>query len=374
MQLIQRFIVLPVMLGVSFLRPAFVSTVYGDASPEKEIAPRLVTLNETALPVRQVLKELARQTQITVEDRRVKDKEPTIALRLTGVPFWKALEEIAARANLRVSLFEADGKIALVDGPYRAMPVSFSGLFRVAVKRLVSVQDFETGSHVWTVHLEIATEPRFKPLFLDTKIDGLVVQDGKGIDLKHLPTGSGRVAVDRSLTVETQVRVEAPRDASSKIGLLKGSVALVGPSKMLTFTFDDLAPIDPAKSQQARKKTQDGVSVSLRRFKVEPARWTTEFLLEYPPNSPDFESFESWLVNNQIYLENKTTKERFKDNGGLESGDQSGHRAVLVYRFLEKDRLVLGKPGDWKLVYRTSGPIVRVSVPFEFRDLSLSVP
>ena len=375
--------VVSLLLEPPVSRPCSGEEPKGNAgSDTQDIAPRLVTICEKAIPLDRALAELTRQSGNPVEDRRRnKDRDVRLALDLNGVPFWKGLEELAMRANLRISLYQPDGKVALVDGPYQQMTLSFSGLFRVAVKQLVAVRNLETGTHTWTLHLEIACEPRFQPLFLETQPQRQVLKASRDVargaagpvdrevTLKNLLTGSGRVPVANPLAIEALLRVEAPRQPADRISLLKGSLALVGPTKMLTFTFDDLAPIDPAQPAQVRKETQEGVSVSLRRFKVDPGRWVMDFRLEYPPTGADFESFESWLVNNEVYLENKTTGQRFRENGGIQSGDTSGHQASLAYRFVQTGKLVLGKPADWKLVYRTPGPIVRVAVPFEFKDV-----
>jgi hypothetical protein len=341
-----------------------------DAQAQKELAPKLFTSKGKATRLSQALADLATQTGNPVEDRRRnKDQDLKLNLDLNRVSFWQALDEIALRADLRVSLFERDAKIALVDGPHQALPISYQGLFRVAVKRLMAIRDLEADRHSWIIFLEIAWEPRFQPLFLDTQPTALEICDGQGLALKELPGGSGRAAVSRPLAIDTQVRVEAPRKPTERISLLKGTLTMFGPSRMLTFSFDNLAPIDRSKPRQTRKETQDGVTVHVREFATEPQRWSVNILLEYPAEGPEFESFESWLVNNQLVLEKKTGKERLPANGGYEIDEQVWPRAVLSYRFIEEGNLILGRPADWKLVYRTPGTIVKVPVRFEFKDL-----
>jgi hypothetical protein len=341
-----------------------------DAQAQRELTPKIVTLKEQSIALSQALKALKTQTGIKVADRRrEQDSDPKLSLSLDKVTFWEALDEIAQRADLRVYLFDRDGVVSLVDGPHKALPVDYNGIFRIAVRRLTAVRDLESDSHVWTLDVQIAWEPRFRPLFLETQADAIEVRDGKGTVLNGLSSGSGRSAVTRPLSVETQVRVEAPERPADKIGLLKGSLNLMGPSRMLTFTFDDLDKIGRNKADKARKETQEGVTVHLREFSVAGERWTIGLLLEYPADTPDFESFESWLVNNEIFLEKKSTKERVPQNGGLETGDQAGHRAILIYRFVEDNNLVLGKPSDWRMIYRTPGTFVKLPVKFEFKDL-----
>jgi hypothetical protein len=343
-----------------------------DAQARKDLTPHLFDLHIQNLPLKAALAELERQSAIKVDDRRrSRDEDPKVKLELHQVTFWQALDALAREADLQVTFYHPESRIALVDGPSKALPVSYSGIFRVAVKQVVVSRDLESDAHVCQVHLEIAWEPRFQPLFLETQPDSLTVQDDKANPLKPPDLPPVRLAVARPGVTVTQVRVEAPARSAERIGLLKGSVALVGPSKMLTFVFDDLGPVKGGKPGQPRKQTREGVTVSVNEFTTEDQRWTVGLLLEYPPEDPDFESFESWLVNNKIYLEKKGGTDRFPENGGYESEEQGGHRAVMTYRFVEENGRVLGKPADWKLVYQTPGTIIKVPVPFEFKDLPL---
>src|SRR5262249_55563371 len=95
-----------------------------DAQAKKDLLPRTVTLKNPAISLDQALRELARQTGMAVEDRR-RDKErgPIFALDLKEATFWESLDEIALKADLRVSLYERDGRLALVDGPHKVLPV-----------------------------------------------------------------------------------------------------------------------------------------------------------------------------------------------------------------------------------------------------------
>jgi hypothetical protein len=90
-------------------------------------------------------------------------------------------------------------------------------------------------------------------------------------------------------------------------------------------------------------------------------------VLTYPAEGPEFESFESWLAKNEISLEKKATRQRVSTTQ-YEIEEQVDNRAAITYYFNQSD---LGRPGDWKLVYRTPGAIVRVPVRFEFKDLPL---
>ena len=88
------------------------------------------------LPLSEVLKKLSMQTGIAVADHRRTQTNQRVTFNFNGVPFWQALDQIAGATNMGLSLYQADGGVALVDGPYRRLPVSYSGLFRMALKRV----------------------------------------------------------------------------------------------------------------------------------------------------------------------------------------------------------------------------------------------
>jgi hypothetical protein len=340
--------------------------------PGNDLAPKLVNLRQQEVPLSKALAEVFRQTGNQVEDRRQEKDDKTLTLDLKDATFWRALDLISQEADARISLYESDGIIALRDGPFQALPVSYSGVFRVAVKRLDAVRMLDPEAHYCKVHLEIAWEPRFQPFLMETQPATLAVRDDKGNVLQIPDEEKEQFPVNRRTATELELRLPAPRRSAAQLGLLKGSLSVLGPSKMLTFTFDKLAKIE--KRADARTEAQEGVTVHLRELRIDDGAdpiWTIGFLLEYPPDGPRFESFQSWLVNNEIYLEKGT--QRLPNNLGYETDDQTDNKAILRYRFTSEPdkKLILGKPGDWKLVYRTPGKIVEVAVPFEFKDLPL---
>ena len=72
-------------------------------------------------------------------------------------------------------------------------------------------------------------------------------------------------------------------------------------------------------------------------------------------------------------LSSWTTGQVIPVNGGYETDEVSENQAVIRYRFTDEPEknLLLGKPSDWKLIYRTPGRIHELPVPFEFKELPL---
>jgi hypothetical protein len=353
-------------------RLATVRATLKGAEAQKNIQPRLCTIQNQAIPLSKALEELTKQTEIKVEDARQNaGDDPKLKLALNKATFWQALDAIAREADLQVNLFQKEGTPVLMDGPHRTMPTSYSGIFRLSVRRMTADRIPEAGDegHFLTVQLELAWEPRFRPLFLESKPDSFDVQDDKGVPLKNLEQMSGRTPLAARMVAHIPVRTEAPKRSANKLALFKGSFDVLGPGKMLLFSFDKIAKTEKGKAGPSQ--TQDGVTITLREFEVEgekdDQRWSAGLVLEYPADSPDFESFEQWLVNNDAYMEKLDKSKRTMKPGTYES-DVRERKAIVRYFFSEDN---MGEPKDWKLVYHTPGQILRLPVTFEFKDLEL---
>lgn len=338
--------------------------------PAKSLTVKTVTLQVKDRPLSQVLQAIQGQTGIEV--RKGVAEDPNVELNLQKVPFWKALDEVAKAADLRVSLYQKDNKIALVEGPYREVPTSYSGPFRITLKRLVTLLDLETGAHGCLAKLEVAWQPPFQPFLVETRPDSFALKDDKGLDqeLPRVDKATGYVAGDR-LATEIDVPLPALRRGVPRIGLLKGGLKMIGSAQLITFTFDDL------KKQRQEK---EGVVAEIAGVDAKVADgenlWTVAVALKYPPSTFKFESFQinAWLVRNKALLVSKKPRgPRYPENGGYDTDDVSATQTVIRYRWADDpdNKIVLGKPADWKFEYTTPGPVIEVPIEFAFENVPL---
>jgi hypothetical protein len=341
-----------------------------EAQALRELAPKLCDFPEEPITLSSALKRLKEATGIEVSDRRSKtDEDPVLHLKLHKTGFWESIDSIAREADLKVALFHPQAGITLIDGPFVALPTSYHDIFRITVERVLAVEELATNAHALILSLELAWEPRFRPLFLQGEVQNLEVRDNQGATVQAAPGASGRVPLSRPGAAEIQIRLQAPRRSVTRLASVEGKLQLIGPGRMLTFAFDAL---DKKNVDKPIEQVQEGVTARLRGFSVEGDIWTASLALDYPPETPDFESFESWLVNNEAYLESKKPGgPRLNQNAGYSIDEQAGHHAAVTYRFVEENDIKLGRPADWKLVYRTPGVLVRLPVPFEFKDVPL---
>lgn len=339
-----------------------------ESAKGKDLAPRRVTL-QGSMRLGQSLEELARQSGNRVEDRRQsRAGDPALELDLRGVTFWQAVDAIARRADLGVSLYEGDGKLALRDGPYRGQrPVSYDGIFRIVAERVTEARDLDGGGASCAVLLVVAWEPRFRPLFIEGRVDGLEASEVPGRTLKPAEAGSGLDPVAGRLAIERTVRLEAPPRSTERLRL-RGRFTLVGPVRHLPFVFEDLRPVTDGEPRV--EKRAEGVSARLTDLSATGSRWSVTIALRYPAGGPELESFEGgWLANNRAFLEKKDRSARLRATGyNYEAGDPPARRATLTYYFEPPAGAVLA---DWKLVYGTPGPLLRVPAEFQFGEIRL---
>jgi hypothetical protein len=218
------------------------------------------------------------------------------------------------------------------------------------------------------IQLEFAWEPRFQPFLLEVGTCSVLYgADASGRKLQVQQPSQGQVDVNGRTAHEVEIRVPAPKRSAAQIEALKGNLTLILPSKMLRLTFPKLSVIKKP-NQAITQNTPEGISVSVSKLVQDDDRWLVEMALHYPTGGPTFESFRSWLGNNQISL--VKGKERWLPNADEERVEQvTATQAVIQYVFADPS----GKknPADWTLVYHTPGRIVEVTAPFAFTSLPL---
>jgi hypothetical protein len=350
---------------------AVVRKTLRDQLQKRDLTPKLVTI-EDELTVSKALEELEKQTGIKVEDRR-EGTDSKIKLKLNKVTFWQALDAIARDADGRVDYYRG-GVIALGPRPdgYTNPPVSYDGIFRTTIREITARRLLDTENSVYTATVEVAWEPRFRPFRLDFNPAELTVEDDKKVKVELPEAEKEPLAVTSKVFVRFQVPLGALQRSSQKLGLLKGNLKFIGPTRMDSFVFDKTLA-EMKNDPKAREMSQEGVTVKVANLELEKSHWTLVMGLEYPADGPQFESFESWLIFNELVLKSKDGEKTFPNNGGYVIQGTAGNRATVEYHFVDstKNNLVRGDPGDWKPVYKVPGLIVEVPTTFEFKDVPL---
>jgi hypothetical protein len=337
----------------------------------------VITVVDGEIPLRKALDQLSTQSHFLILNGLDADDNPKLALNLKSVSFWEALDRIAEDSGAQLDLYRSDGKIQLVRrGSPPRCPLSYSGPFRVAIKKLSAVHDFANSTHGLTLILETAWDPSFEPFYLDTRPQQLALTDdaGKAVPMKAMGSSWGRVDGARALTFDLSLP-PLPR-ASARIGTLKGSFPVLGTERMHEFRWKNADGKEFSLYELSRANLPLMVSAgkertvcTLRSVRLAAQAWTIQVETELPENGPKLESHQTWYTHNRLYLETRDGKRRLpwttynQDSGGEQ-------KAVLNYRFTDA-KGQRGDPKDWVLVYEAPPQLVETSIPFEFKNVRL---
>ncbi len=339
------------------------------ASDAPQPMPKSATIQGVHLPLADALKALTEQTSEPVADR-MGDPDPAVDVDLQQATFWDALDALADKAHGRVDLHGRDG-VALAPRPagWRSPHVSRSGLFRITLNSITSKLDLETDARTCTASVEVAWEPHLLPILLETRPGSLRVLDDDGHSLPIGAVTSSLAPVDGRISLPFDVTLPPIDRAVKKLSRMEGEFYAVAPTKMLTFSFAPLDQLRDAPSDDPRRQSsQEGVECQISKVVTEDDHWSVEATLVYPEGNVKLDSYQSWVVNNEMVLVDKDGRRFPSDTYLLE--ESTPLRAVLTYHFTDKAKMK-GGPGEWKIVYRTPALVVKVPIPFVFTDVPL---
>jgi hypothetical protein len=356
------------LIGLLLLPAFLVPAAFSDEPRPKapELPPgKPVTLNGVK-KLSDALASLAKQTGIPV-NYPPDEADTPVEVRCEKDSFWQALDQIATAAGAEVDLYAPGGNLALrkrtgkppLKGP---QTVSHDGRFRTAIKRLTGSVDPETGETMYTAVLEVAWEPATQPYFLATQVNDLAV-DGQ----KAPNSGGKHQFVFRQNASQFDTMIPSPPRDAKKIGVLSGKVAVVAPTRMVTFPFGALDEI-----KDATKREEGKLVCQIDKPKLEQTKWTVKVSLTYPPGNAEFDDTHSayqMFGTNELVLESKDGKRRVAAvPSSIPSATSTS--VVAVYTF-PKDTRPPGEAKDWNVSFRAPAAVVRVPVSFAFKDVPL---
>ena len=336
------------------------------AEEETSTVASRVTIQAKAIRLSEALGLIQKQTGNGITDLREQlggeTTNPAFDLDIHDVPFHEALDRVARLAEVSVNAFTGDGTIGITAGtPSKDPLIQYVGPFRVAFKQLTEVRDLQAGTSAASAQLEVAWEPRLRPMLLTLKSDGLAVKDDKNREVKPQAMMESNEVVLRpeNPAVEMNLNLEAPDRSAVKLSSFRIKADVTLPAGIKTFRFPSLA-------QENVTQKQGDVSATLQNVEIDEQVWKVNVELVYPGNGPAFESYRQGLFNNRIWLQ-KADGSRFEHNGGFSNTSSDGGKLGFEYLFVDAP----GKPADYQLVYETPSKVVTIPLEFEFKNVPL---
>lgn len=333
-----------------------------------------ITIKAKDIPLSEALKTLGERTNARVVNSLGSDDK--LNLNIDKATYWQALDAIATAASADVQLYREDGQVELIrrSSPAR-LPLSYSGPFRIGLRKLTVVNDFVQQSRGLTVSLEAAWEPGFEAFYLETRPRKVVLTDDAGKAIPIASSGSLWTPVDGKRALSFEVSLPAPPRAALKLDTFKGVLPVRAASRMHVFRWKgqngdelNLPALAGAKLPLYQRAGPGETLCSVTKVKLSASRWTMQVGVELPAGGPEFESFETWYANNEVYLQSRDGKRKLRPSTFPDQESASTRKVVLNYHFTSAER---GNATDWVLVCRVPASIVQLDIPFEFRNVEL---
>lgn len=352
----------------------------------ESVLPSRVTL-ASKLSFEEALAEISRQTGNRLDGRLLSEsqlKRPA-DLDLEGVAFWQVLDDLAARFQVRYEYDAVARGLKLIPaeagGKTAENPVSYGGAFRIEGLPAERIQraagrgkdpKARASEDLLRVSLVLMPEPRLRPLFLHYATSDITVRTADKVSLKafspeasyELPLGEG------GGTTRIQLDFLIPATLAPKALELQGKLQCTTAAGNEQIRFTEIARAQESGGGNIARR-RGGVTVTLNRMRVarlSPGKQEARIAVTvaYDTGGPAFESHRTWILHNEVFLEDSTGK-RLRLNGGSETTLQGDGGVGIEYRFVD-----LPDPlPNYTFVY--VAPTLIVDVPIEFEIQSVPV-
>jgi len=338
------------------------------AAAESAADASRITLRGDGLPLSKVLAALEEQSGNPIVDFRERFGQPTpdppLKIDFDDVPFWQALDGVLDRADLTVYGFGKPGAITVVargeSQAKRADRVCYSGPLRFEPTSIVAERDLRDPlGQSLRLAMEVAWEPRIRPIALTQKMADVTAVDEQG-DSLALDESFGELEFtpDASSRIELTLPLKLPPRSVEQIASLKGRLTAMIPGRVETFRFDNLIP-----ARDVSKRT-GSVTVTLLRVRRNNAVWEVLTRVRFDQAGNALESHRGWIDRNEAYLEDPDGKPIQPDTQEYTRQGQNVFGVSYVF-------VLGGPPEEHVFVYKTPGAIVSTGFDYEIKGVKL---
>lgn len=337
------------------------------ATAEINTSASMITLKAKGIRLSEAVQKLQAMSGNPITDLREAEggetTNPSLDLDIENKPFLEALDILCKQAEITPNYFTGDGTIGLTPGkPPEKGRVTYSGPFRITFKQLGISRDLQMDTTSANASLEVAWEPRLRPMLmkLDAKELKIVDDRGKPVEAQVMQEDMEVVLRPENPVAELNLTLKAPERAARTLASMKVKAEFEVPAGLKTFRFPSLVVKQPETIKQG------AIGVTLEGVEVEEQVWKVHVQLEYPGGGPAADSYRQGLFNNRLWLA-KSDGSRFEHNGGFSDTGVEGARFGFEYLFVDAP----GKPSDYGLVYETPSQVKKIPLEFEFKDVAL---
>jgi hypothetical protein len=338
-----------------------------EATEQANLGATRVTLKAKGMRLSEVVQKLQGQTGNPITDLREAEgaeaTNPSLDMEIVDKPFLEALDIVCKQAEVTPNFFTGDGTVGLMPGkPPEKGLIQYTGPFRVVFKQIATARDLLADTATANAQIEVAWEPRLRPMLLALKADETKVVDDRGKEVESQVSDESTDVVLRpeNPVAELNLNLKAPDRSAKKFAKVTVKAEVTVPAGLKTFRFPSLAVKEPATIKQ------NDIAVTLESTEIDEQVWKVNVELAYPGGGAAFESYRQGLFNNRLWLQ-KPDGSRFEHNGGFSNTSSDEGKLGFEYLFVDAP----GKPADYGLVYETPSKVLTIPLEFTFKDVPL---
>ncbi|MCC6509332.1 MAG: hypothetical protein IT423_09510 [Pirellulaceae bacterium] len=278
-------------------------------------------------------------------------------------PFWDVLESLMSQANLQLNTYSStEGLVLIPTNSVLPGPEPYtSGPFQISVlSSQTSLQYYGRSEGQLDVSLQVAWEPRLKPVFLELPMGKMkVVVDDGGELLSTNPDANPEIPVNSAgAAAQIDLQFVRPQRSVRKLNKLSGEFVVAVPSEKHKYIFENFG------NGKRQSEKYGEVTVTLENARRNGSVFELRILAQFEAAQGALDSFRGWILSNRAYL--LDSKQNRLENVGLQTYSVTGDAVGVAFLFqLNSD------PNQYTLVYESPGTITRQTVKFELDNIDL---
>ncbi|MCS7021677.1 MAG: hypothetical protein NZU63_07615 [Gemmataceae bacterium] len=359
----RRWLGLVLLIVVSGWPGLFSTSVYPCRADEVVSGlppPTRVQHNLPTATVRQAVTALSQSGGVQLDTDPLLAERPC-PLSFHDVPFWQAIDQLAARVQGRW-LVSADGRsLRLVPRGSGQTIASLNGPFRLVVQAVTARLVPELAASSCDIRLLVHWEPQYAIYRMDSVPRITVAIDDRGQALQAETGKSYQYPLAAS--GELMVRLHGVQRSAQRLARLEGDFHAIIAERLLNVVWNTPPQAKPVS------QTVEMLQLTWKSMrKIESLElWEVELEWLYPSSHPAFDSFEEskWLRDVQLIWrmpDGKIVRPQGEDIYA------SGRQVRAVCQFPTRiDPMQRG----WALILVTPAPLREVKVPFRLENVPL---
>ena len=329
-----------------------------------------LTLNAEAMEFNALLEIIQEQTGnrlVDYRDQFGQDTKPlSVTLNLENEEFWPVLDQVLEQTEMSLYPFSGENSLAIIQREQgvtsRLGKASYVGPFRIEAINVVAQRGLRNPVQQGArVELEIAWEPRLRPIAISQSVDQLKITSDNGIEI---PLASSQAVLEVEVqpgnhATEITIPMALPPRSINELASLEGQFQALVPGRVAEFQFKGL------QKPQSQEQQRGGVTVTVDGVRKNQQLWEVHMRLKIDSEEAALQSHRGWVFQNITYLLNKNNE--IIDHAGFETTMQSEKEVGIAYFFELPDDDIA--PYTW--VYRTPAAIVQLPIDYKLKDIPL---